>query len=185
MRHGLLLALALLAAGVGPCLADDVPPPPAGAGQPRSLSPQDMLKGTRDQMEALATHLTRDGGSAEEWLLLARSYLQFQEFAKARDAATHAVAARPKDVEPRLVLAEAQMGGVSHAARLPVDFVATMREILDMAPDNPSALYYVGMAESEAGHPERTRQLWGHLLEVLPKDDPRRDDLARRLSALP
>ncbi|MDR3436653.1 tetratricopeptide repeat protein [Telmatospirillum sp.] len=182
MRRILWAALAVLLSASA-CLAQDASSGATAA--TRSLSPADMLKRTHDQTDAMAARLAKDGGPSEDWLLLARSYLQFREFDKAKDAARQAISRKPKDIEARMVLAEAQIAGTSHAGRLPDDFVATMREVLDIDPTNGSSLYYVGLAESEAGHSSQARELWGKLLASLPADDPRRVDLNKRLEALP
>lgn len=174
-------------AGEAPATATPTDPQAAtpAAGQARSLSPAEMMKGTRDQVDAMAARLTRDGGPAEEWLLLARSYLQFKEYAKAEDAARRAIAMKPKDVEARTVLAEAQIDPVPHGQRLPAGFVATMREILDLDPTSIGGLYYIGLAESQDGHADKARTLWTRLLDVLPAGDARRDEVGKRLAALP
>jgi cytochrome c-type biogenesis protein CcmH/NrfG len=150
-----------------------------------TLSPAEMLKKTRDEVDAMAARLAKGEGKDEEWLLLARSYINFGEFDKAKDAARHLIALHPKEIEPRLTLAEAQMSGVPHGQGLPADFIATMREIHDIDPKNPGGLFYLGLAEAQANHPQEARKLWTALLENLPKDDPRRTSVVQRLDALP
>jgi cytochrome c-type biogenesis protein CcmH/NrfG len=155
------------------------------AASSRSLTAEEMLKATRDQVNAMAARLAKGEGTDEEWLLLARSYLSLTEFDKAKDAAKHLIALHPKEIEPRLVLAEAQMSGVPHGQRLPSDFVATMHDILVIDAKNPAGLFYVGMDEAQGGHPSQARKLWTTLLDTLPKDDPRRADIVKRINALP
>ena len=142
MRYRLLAALfCCLPSSL--CLAQGAPPPPAAAEAPAaasgngSVTPEEMRRRTRDQTDAMAARLAKGGGTDDEWLLLARSYLMFEDFDKAKDAANHLIELHPKAIEPRLVLAEAQLSGAPHGKGLPTDFVATMRKILAMDAKNP------------------------------------------------
>lgn len=195
MRYRLLVALcAILPASL--CLAQSPSSSPAeGAASPApaatapagdgALSPAEMLKKTQDQVNEMAARLAKGEGKDEEWLLLARSYINLGEFDKAKDAAQHLIALHPKDIEPRMTLAEAQLSGVPHGQGLPADFIATMRDIHNIDAKNSGGLFYLGLAEAQAGHPQEARKLWTALLDGLPKDDPRRGDVTRRLDALP
>ncbi len=195
MRYRLLVALSLCAIFPAALCQAQSPAAPAegGAAAPTTaapdangaLSPAEMLKKTRDQVDEMAARLARGEGKDEEWLLLARSYISLGEFDKAKDAARHLIALHPKDIEPRMTLAEAQMSGVPHGQGLPADFIATMRDIHGIDPKNPGGLFYLGLAEAQADHPQQARKLWTTLLEVLPKDDERRPGVVRRLDALP
>lgn len=196
MRYRLLLAFcAIFPAAL--CQAQSVSPAaPAGGGEAAvpgtaapsgdgALSPAEMLKKTQDQVAEMAARLAKGEGKDEEWLLLARSYISLGEFEKAKDAARHLISLHPKEIEPRMVLAEAQMSGVPHGQGLPADFIATMREILAIDAKNPGGLFYIGLAEAQANHPRKARKLWTTLLDTLPQDDPRRNTVVRRLDALP
>ncbi len=144
MRRCLLAAL-FAALSATACLAQTPPPSPPSGG---TLSPAEMLQKTHEQVDAMAARLAKGEGAPQDWLLLARSYLQFEEFDKAKDAANHLIALAPKDVEPRMVLGEAQMAAAPHGKKLPEDFLATMRGILAIDPTNPNGLYYVGLGKA-------------------------------------
>ena len=51
-------------------------------------------------------------------------------------------------------------------------------------PDNALALFYLGMAEAEAGNKTEAAAHWKKLLEKLPADAPIRDLIQKRLAAL-
>lgn len=172
------LGLALVCATAAvPASAEE--PPAAG-----SLTPQEQLSQTRAQVEDMAARLQKQGGSSQEWSMLARSWLMFEEYAKAKDAAQRVIAMEPGKTEPLMLLAEAQMAAAPHGKKLPDDFVATMRKVLAVDAHNVNALYYVGLAEERAGHADKARGLWTDLLARLPADDPARADVNRRLAAL-
>jgi cytochrome c-type biogenesis protein CcmH len=192
MRFRLSVALAAILFPASLCLSQPAPSaPPADGAEATApigngtLSAPEMLKQTRDQVDAMAARLAKGEGKDDEWLLLARSYISLGEFKKAEDAARHLIALHPKEIPPRMMLAEAQMSGVPHGQGLPADFVATMREILTIDAKNPGGLYFVGLAEEQAGHPDQARKRWTTLLGALPKDDPRRAEVVHRLDLLP
>ncbi len=168
-----------------PAAGGDTPPPAAAGPMGGSLPPAEMLKKTREQVDEMAARLAKGEGKDEEWLLLARSYISLGEFDKAKDAARHMIALHPKEIPPLMTLAEAQMSGTPHGQGLPADFVATMRDIHAIDAKNSGGLFFVGLAEAQANHPEQARKLWTTLLEVLPADDPRRVAVTRNLDSLP
>ncbi len=173
---GLLSALSLC----GSVVWGEEPP---AAGQ--TLTPQEQLRQTQAQIDDMAARLAKNGGSADEWATLARSYLTFKQFDKAKDAARHVIELEPKQVGPLMLLAEAQMAAAPHGGKLPADFVATLRQVLALDAHNVNGLYYVGLDEAQAGHAAKARSLWLDLLARLPADDPARPDLTKRLDALP
>lgn len=181
MRACLRLSLLGLAVFCG------VPAMPALAAEPpqaASPAPHDQIKETRAQVEDMAARLEKQGGSAQEWSMLARSWLMFEEYGKAKAAAQRVIAMEPGKAEPLMLLAETQMAASPHGKALPDDFVATMRKLLAVDPHNVNALYYVGLAEERAGHADKARALWTDLLTQLPADDPAREAVTRHLGAL-
>jgi cytochrome c-type biogenesis protein CcmH len=135
-------------------------------------------------VDSLAARLEQSPKDLEGWLRLARSYRELGEFDKAVAAARRAVALKPREVEPKLALAEAQLAATKDD-RLSTDFIATMKEVLAIEPANAEAMYYVGAAEAQAGHTDSARKLWSRLLETLPTDSPNRPELVKQIGALP
>jgi cytochrome c-type biogenesis protein CcmH/NrfG len=98
-------------------------------------------------------------------------------------AARHAIALKPAAVEPRLALAQLQLGEADDKA-LPADFLATLREVLAIDPANSTALYYLGTAAAVRGDKAEARRFWEKLLSVIPQDQPERAEIASRLASL-
>jgi cytochrome c-type biogenesis protein CcmH len=114
---------------------------------------------------------------------LARSYTVLGERDKGMEAARHAIKLQPKAVEPRLALAQLQLGDATED-KLPAEFLATLQEVLALDPDNTAALYYIGAAAAAADHAAEARKDWQKVIDKMPADAPERADLQKRLDAL-
>lgn len=156
----------------------------SGATAPPSSDSGDtsMIK---SMVARLAARLEANPDDPEGWQRLARSYTVLGDFPKAREAIDHAVRLRPSDPAVRLALADVQKAAAGTSQELPPDYVATMREVLKLDPENSKALYAVGAAEAAAGHSNSARELWEKALVRLPAGDPMVGDLQARLTALP
>ena len=180
----------------GPNPHGEAEPPTAttaeGAGMPSgdaaaavmAAPPEERDKIIRSMVETLAARLEQSPDDLEGWMRLARSYKTLGDLDKAKTAAQRAVRLKPREVEPKLALAEIQLAAAK-GGQLPGDFIATMKDVLALEPGNAEAMYYVGAAEAQAGRPDGARQLWSKLLELLPPDSPNRPELVKQLGALP
>lgn len=152
------------------------------AAAPAAGETQDEV--VRGMVEGLAAKLAENPGDFDGWMRLGRSYQVLGETDKAIEAYGKAVALKPQEADPRLALAEAQLSRVPEGAPLPADFVETMRAVQGIAPDNIDALYFVGLAEAQAGRPEQARELWTRVMNLLPPDAPGRGELQAQIDAL-
>ena len=55
------------------------------------------------------------------------------------------------------------------------------RRLLELKPDNGSALWVLGQAEQQAGRPAQARDYWQRLLALLPPDSPMRTQVQRAI----
>lgn len=159
------------------------------AANPAPAMPQAGGNAAQDQMilkmvEGLAAKMEKNPGDAEGWVKLSRSYRVLNQFDKAKAAAQKAIVLKPKDTDPLLTLADAQLGAAT-GDKLPADFLETMAKVLALDPNQNDALYYVGAGELEAGHADKTRVLWTKLIGLLPKDSADRPQLQKQLDELP
>lgn len=170
------------AAPEAPAATDGVPSGDNAAAI-RSM-PSDQRDATiRSMVAGLAARLKDKPEDFDGWMRLARSYTVLGEREKGIDATRHAIKLQPKAVEPKLALAQLQLGDASED-KLPADFLATLREVLAIEPDNTAALYYIGAAEAAAGHSAEARKDWQKVVAKMPADQPERADLQKRLDAL-
>lgn len=156
------------------------PEAPPSAEKPQDGPNGDMI---RSMVARLADKLKDNPNDFEGWMRLTRSYTVLGQRDKGLDAARHAIKLQPKAVEPKLALAQLQLGDATED-KLPADFVATLHEILALDPENTTALYYSGAAEAAAGHAAEARKDWQKVIATMPVDQPERADLQKRLDAL-
>jgi cytochrome c-type biogenesis protein CcmH len=143
----------------------------AGSGAaPSGANDQDTM--IRGMVAQLSARMEKNPDDVAGWQRLARAYSVLGEKEKAREAIGHAVRLKPTDVSVQLALAETQQSAAAAGNDTPADFIATMRTILKLDPENAQALYYVGLAEQRLGHTEVARGLWNKALAVTAANDP-------------
>jgi cytochrome c-type biogenesis protein CcmH len=138
----------------------------------------------RSMVAGLAAKMEKNPADFDGWLRLARAYRVQGQLDKARDAANHAIALKPQDADAKLALADVQLAAAPND-QLPADFIATIREVLALDPTNGDALFYMGAAEAQAGHPAQAREAWTKLLAQMPADATERADIVKQIESLP
>lgn len=146
---------------------------------------QAQRRATIEAMVAgLAARLESQPDDAEGWLRLGRSYRVLGKPANARDAYARAAKLRPKDVAILLDFADALYEAAGRPRPLPEKFVAVMDEVIALDPGNRDALWYLGLAASEAGEADKAAGFWRRLSQRLPAGTPERLSLESRIEAL-
>jgi cytochrome c-type biogenesis protein CcmH len=136
-------------------------------------------------VERLAARLEQQPDDVEGWTRLGRSYTVLNQPAKARDAYARAVKLRPDDIGLKQGYAEAIISAAGDDATAPpAEATALFRDILKAEPKNQMALWYVGIAEADAGRKDTARDLLSKLLAELPANAPGRQEVEQRLAAL-
>jgi cytochrome c-type biogenesis protein CcmH len=148
-------------------------------------SPQDRQAMINSMVERLAARLEQQPDDVDGWTRLGRSYNVLNQPDKARDAYARAVKLRPDDIGLKQGYAEAIIAAAGDDATAPPsEATALFRQILQAEPKNQMALWYVGIAEADAGHKDSARDLWSRLLAELPANAPGRQEVEQRLAAL-
>lgn len=136
-------------------------------------------------IDGLAAKLKDNPGDADGWKRLGRAYRVQQKLDLAKDAYGKAMALLPKDVEVKMAYADVLLALTPEGAKtVPADFVAVMRDVLLLDPVNADALYYVGLAEAQAGRVSTAKEMWGKLLATLPQGSPERAGLQKQIDEL-
>lgn len=148
-----------------------------------NMAPEQRAATIRSMVDGLASKLKDQPGDFDGWMRLALSYKVLGEPEKAKDAANHAIKLKPQAVEPRLALAQIQMGDAPED-KLPADFLATLHDVIGIDPDNTTALYYLGAAAEAKGQSAEARKDWEKLLAKMPADQPERAEIKKRVDAL-
>lgn len=158
-------------------------PPMANSAPQSGEDPQQAM--IEAMVGRLAAKMAQNPTDTDGWQRLARAYNVLGQRDKARAAIDHAVRLRPDDENVLTTLADIQKANAAPGIDTPSDFVATLRKVLRVDPANEEALYFVGLAELNAGHAERARALWAQaLLHATGNDDPLAISIHNRLDAL-
>ena len=174
------LAAALLYALLGsPALPDR---PFAGRAAERDVAAHRMPTDLNQAVAGLEAKLAANPDNVEGWLLLGRTEAMREHWQKAADAMRHAAELtrnRP-DIAAGYgeVLVRAGGGLVTPAAR------DAFNAALAGEPDNPLALWYLGLAAVQEKKPAAARPYWQRLLGLLPADSDDRKLVAAALDAL-
>jgi cytochrome c-type biogenesis protein CcmH len=151
------------------------------------MAPQDRNAMIRGMVEGLAQRLEENPNDRDGWLRLARAWTVLGEAEKARAAEARAAgltAPAPERVDTLLDRARALFPADGNPDNVPPAFTALMRRVLALDPDQPEALYHVGLAEAAAGNKPQARQLWSRLLAKSPPGSPGHAEVKRRLDGL-
>lgn len=147
------------------------------------LSPEERIKAIRSMVDNLAARLEKEPNDLEGWRRLGRAWRVLGEHAKAAEALSKAAALAPDRVDVLSDYAGALLDQ-SQSGALPAEFIAVMRRILAVDPDYPDALWFVGLAEAEAGNRNQAATLWQKLLAQLPPDSREHAEIKQRLDGL-
>jgi cytochrome c-type biogenesis protein CcmH len=156
--------------------ADDV----AGV---QSMTPADQEKMIRGMVEGLAQRLAAKPDDLEGWKRLGQSYVVLNEPAKAQQAYARAVALAPTDMDILADYANATLT-TPGPAEIPAASVEALRQVLKTDASNATALWLVGLAESQANHTQEAAALWTRLLARLQPDTPAYRAVQSRLGTL-
>ena len=132
----------------------------------------------------LATRLESEPEDFDGWRRLARSYAVLGRDDGARDAYARAAALRPKDIPVLLLHAGAVLEAAGRPERLPADFIAIMRRVIALDPDNREGLWNLGRAANEAGDGDEAAGLWRRLVGELPPGSARRAMVEQAIETL-
>lgn len=186
-----------LAPRLGIALAQAVPEPkPAQQATPgpsreqmdaaQQMSAEDRNAMVRSMVDRLAERLQENPNDADGWLRLARAREVLGEVDAAREALRRAVAVAPQRVDARLALAF-NLAGATVTSRdpLPAEAAVEFGKVLELAPDHPQALWFVGRSAYESGNNAAAAAAWNRLLAQLPPESPEAKELTQRLAGLP
>lgn len=152
-----------------------------GAARMSPAARQKMIKG---MVARLAARLKETPDDLAGWRRLGRSYLVLGEPAKSAEAYRRAAELAPRNVAVLVDLGQALLARHGKDRDLPPPFVAVMRRIIGLDPQNAVALWFLGLAEHEAGNAGKASALWERLLARLPEKSRERAALAKRIEML-
>lgn len=128
---------------------------------------KDMIRGMVAQ---LAARLQTQPDDVDGWLRLARSYAVLDEPDKSVDAYEHAIKLKPDDVGIKLQEFQTLTAKLQPSDPLPARALELLRQVAAIAPDQPEALWYLGVQAARDGNKDEARRDWTKLLATLPAD---------------
>lgn len=140
----------------------------AAAAQMPAADRQAMISG---MVARLAAHQAENPNDLDGWMKLGRAYGVMGERDKSIDAYDHASALKPNDPEIKLLVAEAMLTGLQPSDPFPPRAIALLRQVQLVEPEEPTVLWYLGVAAARDGHPADARDYWTRLLTRLPPGD--------------
>jgi cytochrome c-type biogenesis protein CcmH len=168
-------------------------PSAAAIAAARQMTPEERQQMIRGMVEKLAARLENDPADAAGWARLANAYRVLGEDAKAAEAEKRAAAvpqvgtpsSSGTDVPALLGRARAMLkdGGADRDVRVPIPATAVdlLREIEKRDPDQPDALWYLGLAAAQRHDIDGAAARWQRLLGLL---DPNGDQYKTVQAAL-
>jgi len=148
------------------------------------LSPEDRMKMIRGMVANLEARLKENPKDLEGWKRLGRARSALNEHALAAEAYRHAHELAPDDAQVMGDYASALIRAQPQGKEVTPEAVAVLRKLLAKDANNALALFYLGLAEAEAGNKAEAARHWKKLLERLPPDAPIRELIQKRLAAL-
>ncbi|UEM03523.1 c-type cytochrome biogenesis protein CcmI [Skermanella rosea] len=174
-----------------PSQAQAAPAPGTAPGPTREqmAGAADMTAEQRDAMirsmvDGLASRLKDNPNDADGWLRLGRAYRVLGERDKATEALASGVKAAPGRVDLLTAYADALIASGGDQDAPPAPAVAVLRDVLKIQPDNPQALYFVGLDAARAANTAEASQLWGRLLTQLQPGSPEHAEVQSLLDRL-
>ena len=183
---GLKVAEAAHAAGIPvPELAKGAPAmqAPTQAPGPDAKAIADAGKMPDDQREAmirgmvasLAAKQATDPSNLDGWLRLGQAYAVLHETDKAAEAFNAAASLKPADVSIPMRAVQTLLSEHASSDKLLPAVIGLLRRVEAIDPDQPFALWYLGLVAAQDAHPDEARRYWGRLLTKIPSggDDAR------------
>jgi cytochrome c-type biogenesis protein CcmH len=153
----------------------------AGAADMTPEQRQGMIRGMVDN---LATKLRENPNDADGWLRLGRAYKVLGEQDKSVEALASGAKAAPGRVDVLMAYADALMVANGEEDAPPATAIAVLRDVLALQPDNPQALWFLGLDAARTANTGEASQLWGKLLTQLQPGTPEHAEVQSRLDSL-
>lgn len=131
--------------------------PAQDAARQQAASIEEMTRKLQARIEA-------NGGSVEEWIMLARAHKYLGELGQA--AAAYAVALEQDNDNAQLMLERAEVLALNNQRQFDDESRGLVMRAYELEPDNPNVLWFAGYAEFQYGHFQQAIDLLTRLLPM-------------------
>jgi cytochrome c-type biogenesis protein CcmH len=148
------------------------------------MTPEERQAMIHSMVDQLAAKLEASPDDLAGWMRLAKAYSVLGERDKAADAYEHAAKLDPKNVDIPVAEVEALLAGDALDQSLPDRVVTLLHRIEAINPQQPEALWYLGLAAAQAHQPDQAADYWKRLLAQLPSDAPERKTVSDAIATV-
>ena len=148
------------------------------------MSTNERQKFIQSMVQRLADRLQDEPDDFDGWMRLAKAYGVLKRPGDSADAYGRAAALRPDDPIPLDAQAQALVEGAPSNQQLPHATLAVLRALEKLQPDNPRALWFLGMADAGEGRRSAAIARWQRLYDLLPDNSKERDNLKAAIDRL-
>ncbi|MBT6589843.1 MAG: c-type cytochrome biogenesis protein CcmI [Rhodospirillaceae bacterium] len=169
-----------------PPLKSDAAPGPdrAAMAAAADLSPSERQEFIQSMVQRLADRLKDEPGDFSGWMRLGKAYGVLGKKAESAGAYGHAAALRPKDPEPLNAQVIVLIKDAPPEQVLPETTLEILRKLETLQPNNPRALWFLGMVDAGAGRAKTAMERWQRLRDQLPKGSKERESLNAAIKRL-
>ncbi|MBC8241617.1 MAG: tetratricopeptide repeat protein [Alphaproteobacteria bacterium] len=171
--------------------APDRPAPAIAPGPDRAavaaaadMSTNERQKFILSMVQRLADRLKDEPDDYDGWMRLAKAYGVLKRLNEAADAYGRAAALRPDDPIPLNAQAQALIEGAPSKQQLPQGTLAVLQALEKLQPDNPRALWFLGMADATEGRNSAAIARWQRLYDKLPGTSKERENIKAAIGRL-
>ncbi|HTH17768.1 MAG TPA: tetratricopeptide repeat protein, partial [Magnetospirillum sp.] len=162
----------------------ELPDQPYSSRASKIAEMKDQAAMIQNMVAQLSARLEKQPNDGKGWAMLGRSLRVLGQTEKAQAAYKKAVALMPGDTQVRLEYGALLLSELPEGSMLPPEFVQLMREVVAVDPNNPDALYFLGISASQTGNPAKARELWTKLMTQLPEGSEDRAEIKKQIDAL-
>jgi cytochrome c-type biogenesis protein CcmH len=137
----------------------------------------------KTMVDRLAERLKNDPNDGKGWAMLGRSYRALGRMDESKSAYVKAIALLPRDVQVRVEYAMLLLDE-GEGSQMPPEVANLMLGVLAIEPDQPDALYFLGVDAAMRGDKDQARAMWTRLLAVIPPDSAARPQVQKQLDGL-
>ena len=127
----------------------------------------------RGMVDNLATSLRENPNDADGWLRLGRAYKVLGEQDKSVEALASGAKAAPGRVDVLMAYADALMVASGEEDAPPASAIAVLRDVLALQPDNPQALWFLGLDAARTANTGRSLPALGQAADPTSARNPR------------
>lgn len=161
----------------------DMPDRPFSSRATQIAQMKERVSTIQAMVTRLAERLKTEPNDGKGWAMLGRSYRALGQVDEAKEAYVKAMKLLPGEVQARIEYAILLLDE-EEGSTLPDEALKVMGEVVAIDPNQPDALYFLGLDAAMKGNKAKAAKLWTRLLGTLPADSPARGQVQQQIDSL-